>query len=80
MLLIVPIKRTLVPTFPLDGVKEVIATFTAFADGRDIERVDATISIIMRAVKMVDLFNLYYSICLVNFQHVLNTFTINGTF
>jgi hypothetical protein len=59
-----------VPTFPLDGVREVIATPTALADGRDIERVDAITSIIMRAVTILDLFNRYYSIRLSVFSTV----------
>jgi hypothetical protein len=73
---IVPIKRTALPTCPLDGVREVTATFIALADGRDITKVDATITMIMRTVKMIDLFNLNYPIRLVSFKHGLNTFTI----
>jgi hypothetical protein len=48
---------TVVPTFPLDGVREVIATFAALADGKNIIKLDVTIIMIMRAVKIVSLFN-----------------------
>jgi hypothetical protein len=80
VVLIVPVMRTLVPTFPLVGVIGAIATFIALADGRNITKVDVIVSMIIRTVKMVNLFNLDYSIRLISFQQSLNIFTINGTF